>query len=40
MPLLTGSDGTVDDRQQDGHFFGSGGVVDLCASIVVKQKDH
>jgi hypothetical protein len=36
MLLPTGSDGAVYDRQQDNQIVGSGGVVNLCAGIVVK----
>jgi hypothetical protein len=39
MLLPTGSGCAVDDRQQDGRIGGGGGVVYLCASIVVKLKD-
>ncbi len=40
MLLPIGSDGTVNDRQQDSQIGGSGGVVYLCAGVVVKRKDR
>ncbi len=36
MLLPTGSDGAINDRQQDGRIGGSGGVVYLCAGVIVK----
>ncbi len=40
MLLPTGGRGAIDDRQQNHWIMGSGGVIHLCAPVVVKWQDH